>query len=517
MRFWLCVILATTAHAAPPVVKPKVQGPQPVVVVPAYPLPGNPHWQRYIFVGSGAPIDFAALDWSVTMTINRRAVRVPLCATPDPKVAMIDFGELVNTFEELHSHLALWEQFALDEPHFMGQIILNPDGKTITRLPNPHPAIGPMVARLQRSNLTQVPIVEMRWLLNRKLLSTTDGGQYYSWIGAPATLDGFLKKFSGTTEKEVLAMKSASKAVQLIRKVTEKPGAILAYHGIGGRSGINGGQVFITFDIFDNTRDPQFLAPQNAVDTKRQAAEVILERANGTHAFFLANEKGDRVDSVPDTVASDTEIPGNFTKRLQPAIGCIRCHGPEDGLRKVTADQIELPLGPITDVNVLNRDRDAFEALLSEQLTKPLQRARDDYSDAVVSITKDYGLDVDQKGLAAQLSSIARDYLYTSIGEEQAMRELATITRQRFPKGSRINEILGDRLRGNPFREALFPNRDKFTGQPIVKVINRTEFENILPDMIQDLRPDLMRPETDPVEPEELEPVERSVLVPERK
>lgn len=440
--------------------------------------------QRLVFVASGAKEDFAVLDFAVNTAMNRRSHQVRLLPTPDPNVVAIDLAALSVDTKDYHELANTWERLALVESNYLGIVVKQKDG-SIKRLPTANPTLGPLVAGLMKTHVTNVPIVESRQLL-REMLSTVDGGLYYFFRGIGKTQDEFLRKFSGTTEKEVAKMRSDAKAAQLVSEVTGKPRGVLLYHGLGGHVARNQGLVAITLDTKDGNRDPSFDPFRTAVDQRADATEIIAELPTGFHAFGLFDGKGNRQDAAPDDVVSDNKIPKPHTTRLQGAISCIRCHGPKDGWQDVKNDLLDFKRGLWSDANRSN-DPDRVFGLLAEQLDQPLQLARDHYLKAAVYLTSQYGLDMDAKGLAARLTATWDEFAYQLVDEAKCMKEVAALLRREFPKGAKLE----DWLIANPADAAGFRTVDPFIEALMSgKQIKRREMETIMPDIIANIRPE---------------------------
>lgn len=440
--------------------------------------------QRLVYVASGAKEDFAVLDWTMNLAMNRRHHQVRLGMTPDPHVAIIDLAALSQDAKDFRELADTWERLALLESNYLGAVIKQKDG-TIKRLPSANAMLGPMVSQLITLRVTNVPIIESRQLL-REMLSTVDGGLYYQFRGIGKTQDEFLRKFSGTTEREVAKLRSDAKAAQLVSEVTGKPRGVLLYHGIGGHVARNQGLVAITFDSKDGNRDPDFDPFRNAVDQKADATEIILELATGFHAFALFDGKGNRQDSAPDDVVKDHKVPPPHTARLQGAISCIRCHGPQDGWQPVKNDLLDFKRGLFGDAG-RSSDPDRVFGLLAEQLDQPLQLGRDHYLKAVVYLTSQYALDMDAKQIAARLSETWDEFVYQPIDQAKAVAEVGLILRREMAEGTTLESLLIP----NPADASGFSFVDPYVSALTSgKSIKRREWESISPDVIANIRPE---------------------------
>src|SRR5207253_2525217 len=62
-------------------------------------------------------------------------------------------------------------------------------------------------------------------------------------------------------------------------------------------------------------------------DFRHQAEEHYLTLPNGLPVYFLGNAQGERQDSAPDFIGSDTSVL-NVSRdgRIHVCLGCVRCH-----------------------------------------------------------------------------------------------------------------------------------------------------------------------------------------------
>jgi hypothetical protein len=238
----------------------------------------------------------------------------------------------------------------------------------VVRLNAPH--LGPEMAQLQALTGSLAPIVSDRYLKYRLLTAVKDvekdesrvydtifGGRYYEAAGVrrvkdvdkeakDTDLDLFLEELgvgnrkAGLSADAVFArLRSDQRLVLRRSNVTGKPREVTFHPTLSVRFGANGA---ITGDIKNRSIDIGDRPFANLLTPRRDAREAIFPKANGFPLFALFNGQGARQDSVPDTVAHDTTIPNPHTKILEPGIGCIRCHGPEEGWKPVNNDVLTL-------------------------------------------------------------------------------------------------------------------------------------------------------------------------------
>jgi hypothetical protein len=263
-------------------------------------------------------------------------------------------------------------------------------------------------------------------------LSTLNGGIYYKLLGLernPAqgtAQDAFFAKF-GYDPVAVAKLRADQRVAMFKSKVTGRPRRVDFFRGQGVRPDSGTGLGTITFDIAEEDVGPDFDPIRNLLVFKDRAREVIVERANGLHAFALFNDKGELQESAPDKVVKDHTIPVPYPARLQPAISCLRCHGPFDGWQPAPND-VKLMLAGYLNVfddladkkGIIPDTLDRLAGLYAGDLSKALRRGRDDYSDAVYVVTG--GQTVPQA--AANIAAVFLDYNYTDVDAAMACREL---------------------------------------------------------------------------------------------
>lgn len=267
-----------------------------------------------------------------------------------------------------------------------------------------------------------------------KILSELNGGLYYDFAGIEpnpskgTAQDAFLRSV-GANEKLVQEIRSDQRAAIFRSKVTGKPRRIDLFRG-QSRSGT--GLVTVTHDITDEDIDPAQHPIRNLLEFKDAAREIIAEKNNGLHLFGLFDGKGNLQESAPDNVVKDHTIPPPHTARLQPAISCIRCHGPDDGLKPFDNDVKKMLRGlldvfdDLSSKNSVPDTLDRLAGLYAGDMSKAIRRGKDDYSDATFRATR--GLSV--KEVSAVVTKIYNTYVYDEIDAHKACEELGFIVRE---------------------------------------------------------------------------------------
>jgi hypothetical protein len=351
-------------------------------------------------------------------------------------------GILATNPDDLGNLVATWEKLARVETDFgttieTREIVTIPrtfiDGKWRTRqwkVAKVRFQAPPEAVELSALlGATGVPIIDGRQLMV-SALTTLEGGCYYDFRGIKSgtTLPEYLAS-RGASEGQVASLESLEKAVVLHSGVTAKERMVSVFRGAGVRASVGGGLVAITFDPFDEDRDPGSSAVRNLLEFRGRGSEVILELSNGFHEWTLFNEQGKLVTVAPPNLASDHRIPEPHTRNLQPGISCIRCHAAEDGWRGLTND---VPRILAAGTDIFGDLSDPGDRLKSVQLLAglysgdwfeagvgPLAVGRLTYDRACFQVT---GRPVDETSLL--ISTMFEGYAYTPLDAWAVAREL---------------------------------------------------------------------------------------------
>lgn len=363
------------------------------------------------------------------------------------------------------------------------------DGKTYTfkllqRDNVPDAIFEPSASQLMGYTFTNVPMVSL-YEFQRHAMTTLDGGLYYEFLGLPATA------------KELLAMcgvergrSSEIKAVSLMSGVTNAPRRIIVARNTTSRPSDNQGLAWITEDFAHGAIDVETDPTRNLHGEKHDASEIIIERPNGGHIYFLANGSGDRQASAPDTIATDTTISASGDRRLQPARSCVVCHArnQERGVRSFTKD-IQRTLAGRLDYAA---DRDTLTSEQIENLSKTagmyewsqdkmVSRARDDYSDFMIRATAN--LQPEDVGEITRL--FFHEYWESPVNAEQACIELGLVP------GANPAELLSRSLppRAVEVTPGLYPEDPYIAALCSGRSITRSNFLQVVLEMRRRLQP----------------------------
>lgn len=316
---------------------------------------------------------------------------------------------------ELQYLSSTWDSLALDDPYFhvppANRLVKQPVAASF--LP------GDQVQLLSKWQASASLVYRADWFL-----SQVTHQRYYDFIQAPSTMDSLLDSLGADAEEA--ARLEGDQAIGMLRsEVTAKPRRIYRIQGALGRHGT--GAIWITHDQFNESIDRNKHPLYSLLERQTDGSEVIWERANGTHGYGLFDGRGRLVKAAPPNLVADHTIPAPHTRQLSPAISCIRCHGPDDGLRPAANHVKQLLESGVRIVDDRGRDsvRRAY-GLYAGDFDRRLDLGRDDYDLAVRRATstplRPQGLGVKQASQA--LAAIYGAYHYAMIDAATACWEL---------------------------------------------------------------------------------------------
>jgi len=282
---------------------------------------------------------------------------------------------------------------------------------------------------------SKAPVLRADWMLV-KMLTTVDGGQYYNFAGIErnpkqGTAQAAFLASVGADEKKSQQLSGDQRAAMFRSEVTGKPRRIDVFRGVAGRSGT--GLVSVTHDVKDGDVGANQNPLLSILRFNDRAREVIAEKNNGLHIYALFDAFGRLQDEVPPNIAADATIPRPHTQRLEPARGCIVCHGPDDGWKRFGNDIAtlltarngnrfdvidDLAENKLTTDQLLDRLAGLYAA--GDDLNRKMQRGRDDYAIAVWRATGG----MEPAAAAAGIGSVFDAYRYQQVGADGACLEL---------------------------------------------------------------------------------------------
>lgn len=340
-----------------------------------------------------------------------------------------------------------------------------------------------MMQGLMRTNAS---IVRYDYFIT-KALSTLDGGLYYKFAGieknpgnGKTAQQAFLESL-GADETTIQQLRSDQRVAMFRSNVTGKPRRIEAFQGSGVRPGSGTGLITITYDPADQNVDQSADPIRNLLDLKDDAREVIAEKPNGLHIFALFAGDGSLQDSAPDNIVKDHIVPAPHTARLQSAISCIRCHGPFDGLQPFENDVKKMVMGSLDIFGDTKSSKsipetlDRLAGLYAGDLTKPINRSKDDYSAAVFIATN--GMSI--PAVSAAVSEIYADYNYKLIDASAACRELGFDVAE--SKATKLLSTIVPPMQRDEL--GISPEDPIIAALKVGLKINRYQWEQIYPDI----------------------------------
>lgn len=444
---------------------------------------------RYIWCPSKSEDEHAAVTFALNAAVSRSNVNVRPAIVAGGYLLRVDLAVLAPAEHDLEQLVAIWESLAVDEPYFTARVqhtvevprYQADDGQWYTHridtvvAPAEHLSeAGPLLVELTRST---VPLVRADWFLS-VALSTTGHGRYYEFAGVADDQTEYLRS-RGASEEQVAALTSDERAALVRSHVTGKPRRIDVFRSAGVRPSVGTGLVAITHDVFDGDVDAQRDPLRNLLELADRGREIILEKANGWHEFSLFDAAGRRVDSAPDVLAADHKIPEPHTRILQPAIGCVRCHGPHEGWQpfenhvQTLLEELRVfddLASPASVPETLRR----LAGLYTGDLSEPLRLGRNTYNDVVLRATHRGVADV-----AQTVSDLYGAYRYELVNAQQACRELGQVVELETAQ-QRFAELVGVLPPGG---DLVFPE-DPYVG--LLKAglaITREQWETIFVDV----------------------------------
>ncbi len=417
-------------------------------------------YQRYIWIPNGKVEDLQ--DVSLTLNYISRASTIIRPIPVAGHLARVDVRHYAPKDADQVEWFQAWVQLRFD-PRFSllltkdtlkfsrGLIVNVPDfkeGDDVIQVPSPH-LDQAAYAALVHETQSQAPIVSHRYFIVRALSTIRDvgvfktvySGLYYDFVGIKTNAkkgtdeDVLFEQLgvgdvqAGLTAAKVFEKLRSDQRIAVFRSnITGRPRRADFLRTLASRDGQS--IVSVTHDIKQANIDVGVHPIFNLLDFKDDARELIAEKANGLHLFALFDNNGKRQDEAPPDVAVDHTIPAPHSTRLQPAIGCIRCHGPDSGWRVVHNDAKKL-LGGLLDVFPSRKadEIDRLAGLYSGDVElKLLPRGRDDYAQAILRATGPFKASKNQTDIAKlsaeRLANTWKVYWYDLVGPSQALDEL---------------------------------------------------------------------------------------------
>lgn len=402
---------------------------------------------RYLWFPNPRESTLGAALFVLNSVVSRSHKMQRFVTVGGPHLVRIDLRPLCPKAQDFVDLTHIWDRLAGLDPYFhigkdaIVQVdeFVHANGNKYSSvqerrgLMSPHLGeAGPaLLALTQRAEigLSAGTILRGDWFIS-KAVSTLQGGQYYSFIGAINRVGQKLSQTEyllsrGASEEQVEKLNSDQRAALVESKVTGKPRRIDMFRGVGARLTDGLGLVSVTRDGDDEDTGPDTDPIRNLLKVKDKAREVILERANGLLEYTLFDGEGKLQLSAPSNVVSDRTVPAPHTTSLQPMISCIRCHGPDEGWKPANNDILTLrrngflALYDLQSKTTLSEAVERLESLYQAEPEPIFIRARTFYDTAAKAAS---GLGVTD--VCRAVSDIYLDYWYTKVGSQVALAEL---------------------------------------------------------------------------------------------
>jgi hypothetical protein len=323
---------------------------------------------------------------------------------------------------QLQALIDTWDSLAIDEPY-----LHTPPELSGIRASVLAPGIDPQHAQLASELSGNPSLVYMSsWFVARLL-----DDDYYRFMQFGQTQADVYRSI-GVDEQRSQEL-DGDQRIALFRSgvAGDKPRRVDRLQGVAGRFGT--GAVWQTWDLFDESIREQQHPLHNLLRFQPDGGEAIFERPNGLHGFILYDANRQLVKEAPPNLVSDHMIPPPHTRRLRPAISCIRCHGARDGLQDANNDVrtlLDAGVDIVADLDGLDQHDTLLRiaGLYSGDFTRRIELGRDDYERAVRMATQMPG---HPEGLSVRETSqlVSAIYAYVRYEPVDAWRALVTLGR----------------------------------------------------------------------------------------
>lgn len=423
---------------------------------------------RYVWLSSPTAESRAVLNFTIQTVVSHSSVIVPPKFVANGNLLRLDLRVLAPQPDQFKRVAEVWESQVDPVFYFVNKVTtenvvkvpeyVHTDGKKYTQRREQvaknvkswavhvaHQNDGAAV-KLSNATTSTMPIVSMPHFVS-KALSVDNGGLYYKFLGfdsKPAddkrSDQDFVLSLFGASESTSEKLRSDERTAQWFSMVTGKPRRVDFFYGTGVRPSQGVPLVTVTHDPQDGDVDPKQHPIKSLLDFRDRAREVICQRQNGTLAYSLFDSNGKIQSTVPDNIAKDHTVPRPFTARLQPAISCISCHGPNEGwqpcpndvhvmLKHKTSKNMRLNIFDDESSKLGAQDTlDRLAGLYSGDMEGPLQMARDAHERVCYRMSSDAAWKTEParyaRNLSALVTSHVYDYWYLPVTPQMACREL---------------------------------------------------------------------------------------------
>ncbi len=298
---------------------------------------GRNDQMRWLWCPAGSDDEYATACIALNVALNRSTTPYKPPRMAGGALVAVDLGQMGDTVEDVAKVTQLWDSLAADEPYFtFTQKVVTHDPKkkladTVATVVAPAPHLG------EEGQYVGVGRVYRVDQFARRALSSIDDGVYYAArnIQAKTKLREYLR--SRGFDLDRAQSTNAIDQLVLLSGVTSRVRVVKLGQSQGVKPSKGRGLVSITCDLADKPNDPLRNGFQSLLNESFDAFEVIVTLSTGQQEFSLWSGSEDLLKEAAPNVATDSTVPKPFNARLQPAIGCIRCHGASEGLQPLAS------------------------------------------------------------------------------------------------------------------------------------------------------------------------------------
>ncbi len=298
---------------------------------------GRNDQMRWLWCPAGSDDEYATACVALNVALNRSTTPYRPPRMAGGALVGIDLGQMGDTVEDVAKVTQLWDSLAADEPYFtFTQKVVTHDPKkksadTVATVVAPAPHLGEEGAYVGVGRIYRVD------QFARRTLSSVDDGRYYQArdISTKTKMRDYLK--SRGFDLDNAQQRLATDQLVTLSNVTSRVRVVKLGQSQGVKPSKGRGLVSITCDLADKPNDPNRNGFQSLLNESFDAFEVIVTLSTGQAEYTLWDGSENLLKEAAPNVATDNTVPKPFNARLQPAIGCIRCHAGAEGLQPLAS------------------------------------------------------------------------------------------------------------------------------------------------------------------------------------
>ncbi len=302
---------------------------------------GRNDQMRWLWCPAGSDDEYATACVALNVALNRSTTPYKPPRMAGGALVAVDLGQLGDTTEDVARVTQLWDSMAADEPYFTFTQKVTHEKKStkkdaaeissVSTVVSPAPHLGEEGAYVGVGRIYRVD------QFARRMLSSIDDGQYYAArnISAKTKMRDYLR--SRGFDLDNAQQRLATDQLVTLSNVTSRVRVVKLGQSQGVKPSKGRGLVSITCDLADKPNDPNRNGFQSLLNENFDAFEVIATLSTGQQEFSLWDANENLLKEAAPNVATDSTVPKPFNARLQPAIGCIRCHGGSEGYQPLAS------------------------------------------------------------------------------------------------------------------------------------------------------------------------------------